>query len=129
VITKVRPDKEKSEALKRMAEITLQRLEKTEMDLYPSNTLIDFYDIIHKLLEALAISEGVKIKGDGAHQELVDYVAKKNWINEQSRQLLQQMREYRNRISYEGFMVHKNYIELNRERIEGIIRHLFGLLS
>ena len=129
MITKVRPDKEKSEALKRMAEITLQRLEKTEMDLYPSNTLIDFYDIIHKLLEALAISEGVKIKGDGAHQELVDYVAKKNWINEQSRQLLQQMREYRNRISYEGFMVHKNYIELNRERIEGIIRHLFGLLS
>ncbi len=43
---------------------------------YPSNSLIDYYDVIHKLLEVLTISTGIKIKGEGAHQELIDYVAK-----------------------------------------------------
>jgi len=129
MITKVKPDKQKSESLKKMAEITLQRLDKTDMQSYPSNTLLDFYDAIHKLIEALTLREGVKIKGEGAHQELIDYVAKQNKIDEQTRQFLQQMREYRNRISYEGFMIHKNYIDLNKENIQKIIKHLFELLD
>ena len=82
MIIKVKPDRQKSESLKRMAEITLQRLDKTDMQLYPSNTLLDYYDIIHKLIEALTLREGIKIKGEGAHQELIDYVTKKNNIDE-----------------------------------------------
>ena len=72
-------------------------------------------------MEALAVKEGIKIKGEGAHQELIDYIAKKHGLDEQARQFLQQMREYRNRISYEGFMIHKNYIELNQDKIKEII--------
>jgi uncharacterized protein (UPF0332 family) len=121
MITKVKPDKQKSESLKRMAEITLERLEKTEIEKYPSNTLLDYYDVIHKLLEALTLKEGIKVKGEGAHQELIDYVVKKRNFDEQTRHFLQQMRDYRNRISYEGFMVHKNYITLNKEKIASII--------
>ncbi|MBI1936063.1 hypothetical protein HYS31_06500 [Candidatus Woesearchaeota archaeon] len=45
-------------------------------------------------------------------------------LDEQSRQFLQQMRDYRNRISYEGFMVHKNFILLNEEKINKIIKRL-----
>ena len=55
MIIKIKPDKQKSESLKKMAEITLERLNKTNMEDYPSNTLEDYYDIIHKLLEALAL--------------------------------------------------------------------------
>ena len=112
-----------------MAEITLERLNKTEMEAYPSNSLLDFYDAIHKLLEALTLSSGVKIKGEGAHQELIDYLANQKKIDEQMRQFLQQMRDYRNRISYEGFMINKNYISLNKGLIEKIIKHLFGQLK
>ena len=122
MITKVNSDKQKAESLKKMAEITLERLDKTEMDEYPSNTLLDYYDAIHKLLEALTLKEGIKTKGEGAHQELIDYIAKKQYIDEQSRQFLQQMRDYRNRISYEGFIIHKNYIKLNKEKIQKIIK-------
>ena len=129
MITKVKPDKQKSEALKKMAEITLQRLAKTDMHLYPSNTLLDYYDAIHRLVEALTLREGIKIKGEGAHQELIDHIAKQKKIDEQERQFLQQMREYRNRISYEGFMVHENYIDLNKEKIQEIIKHLFDQLK
>ena len=112
MITKVKPDKQKSESLRKMAEITLERLGNTDMEKYPSNTLSDYYDVVHKLIEAITVREGVKVKGEGAHQELIDYVAKQKKIDEQMRQFLQQMRDYRNRISYEGFMINKNYIIL-----------------
>ena len=129
MITKVKPDKQKSESLRKMAEITLERLENTDMEKYPSNTLSDYYDVVHKLIEAITIRAGIKVKGEGAHQELIDYVAKQNKIDEQMRQFLQQMRDYRNRISYEGFMIHKNYIELNKAIIGEIIKHLFEQLK
>ena len=129
MITKVKPDKQKSESLRKMAEITLERLNHTDMERYPSNTLSDYYDVVHKLIEALTVREGIKVKGEGAHQELIDYVAKQKKIDEQMRQFLQQMRDYRNRISYEGFMIHKNYIELNKAIIREIIKHLFEQLK
>ena len=121
MITKITPDKEKAESLIKMAEITLERLKETDRMRYPSNTLVDYYDAIHKLMESLAIKEGIKVKGEGAHQELIDYIAKKHNLGENIRFFLQQMRDYRNRISYEGFMVSKNYIELNEHKIKEII--------
>ncbi len=129
MIIKIKPDKQKTEALKKMAGVTLDRLGKTEIEKYPSNTLLDYYDIIHKLLEAIASKEGIKIKGEGAHQELIDYVSKQHNFDEQIRLFLQQMRDYRNRISYEGFTISKNYILLNREKIINIIDKLFGKLK
>ena len=125
MIIKINPDKQKPESLKKTAEITLERLNNTDMEKYPSNTLLDYYDIIHKLMEAIAIKNGIKIKGEGAHQELIEYISKEYKINEQKRQFLQQMREYRNRISYEGLTIHKNYISLNKEKILDIIKNLF----
>ncbi|HLC84291.1 MAG TPA: hypothetical protein VJH22_00685 [Candidatus Nanoarchaeia archaeon] len=120
----VTSDNQKASALKKMAEVTLQRLESTELERYPSNTLTDYYDILHKLMEAMTISEGVKFKGDGAHQELIDHVCQKQGLGEQIRQFLQQMRDYRNRIAYEGFTISKNYIVLNQETITKLIKQL-----
>lgn len=89
MIIKINPDKQKSESLKKTAKITLERLNNTDMEKYPSNTLLDYYDIIHKLMEAIAIKNGIKIKGEGAHQELIEYISKEYKINEQKRQFLQ----------------------------------------
>ncbi|MEK6904604.1 MAG: hypothetical protein AABW87_03355, partial [Nanoarchaeota archaeon] len=88
------------------------------------NTLTDYYDIIHKLMEALTLSEGIKFKGEGAHQELIDYISNKYGLEEQTRQFLQQIRDYRNKIAYEGFMINRNHIILNQERIKSIITTL-----
>ena len=129
MITKISPDNQKSKSLKDMANITLERLESTDIKKYPTNTLTDYYDVIHKLMEALTIIQGIKIKGEGAHQELIDYIAKQYNFNDQTRLFLQQMRKYRNRISYEGFMVHKNYIYLNQEKIREVIQKLFEKLD
>ncbi|MBT3408295.1 hypothetical protein HOK68_01100 [Candidatus Woesearchaeota archaeon] len=129
MIIKQTPDLQKAKSLQIMAKITLERLNKTDIEKYPSNTLLDYYDIIHKLMDAILLKDGIKIKGDGSHKELIDQMFKKNYINQQLKIFLQQMREYRNRISYEGFMINLNYIELNKKYIKEIINSLFNKLN
>lgn len=122
-------DRQKSKALLKMAEITLERLNETDKLKYPSNTLDDYYDVIHQLMEALTLLEGIKIKGDGAHSELIDYVCEKYKLEQIKRDFLQQLRNYRNKISYEGFSVKEDYIKRNDFKIEEIIKHLCELLK
>ncbi len=124
MITKVQPDNQRAASLKDGARITLERLKETTIEKYPSNTLVDYYDSVHKLLEAFALVHGIKIKGDGAHQELIEYASKEIPFDESTRIFLQQLREYRNRISYEGFTIGLDYIEKNQKRILEIIRKL-----
>lgn len=119
----VAPDKSKAEALLKMAKITLERLHKFNQEKYPSNTLVDYYDIIHKLCDALSCLEGVKFIGEGAHQQLLDHVCKKN-LDESKRIFLQEMRDFRNRIQYEGFFVNPNYIASHSKRISTVIKRL-----
>lgn len=70
MIITINPDIQKAKSLRNMAEITLIRLKETDMEKYPTNTLTDYYDAIHKLMEALSLSYGIKARGEGAHQEL-----------------------------------------------------------
>ena len=129
MILKVQPDTQKSEALCKMAKITLERLKELDAQRYPSNSLVDYYDTIHKLMEAQTLGKGIKVRGEGAHQELIDLISKQFRLGEQTRIFLQQMRDYRNRISYEGFVISQNYIEQNEKKIKEIIELLFKLLK
>jgi uncharacterized coiled-coil DUF342 family protein len=124
---KIGVDRQKAMALIKMAKTTLERLKETSQDKYPTNALTDYYDILHKVMEALVSVEGIKIKGEGAHQELIDYVCKRYELGEPVRRFLQELRDYRNRVSYEGFMITPAYIKANFKKIEEIINILMGL--
>lgn len=124
---KITPNKEKAKSLKGMAKLTLKRLKGMRLLEYPSNTLTDYYEIIHKLMESLTSAEGVKIKGDGAHKELIDYLSSKYKFGESTRIFLQEMRDFRNRVNYEGFFVKEDYVKLNKDKIELIIQRLLDL--
>lgn len=125
----VNPDQSKSKSLLESAKITWQRLNESDKTKYPTNTLTDYYDIIHKLLEALTSLEGIKFKGEGAHKELIDYVCYTHKLSELNRLFLQELRDSRNRVSYEGFNVRSSYIETNSRKIEEIIEKLISLLK
>lgn len=129
MIINIQPDSQKAKSLEQSAEITLERLNKTDKEKYPADTLKDYYDIIHKLMEAITLKEGIKTKGDGAHQELIDYVANEHKLGEKTRIFLQQIRDYRNRISYEGFNVTADYIKTNNEELMRIINALKNILT
>jgi len=117
-------DIQKAKALVNMANITLKRLNESDQEKYPSNTLADYYDIIHKYLEAVASAEGIRTKGEGAHQELIDYVCNKHRLGESTRLFLQDVRDLRNRISYEGFIVSPNYIRNNGSKIKAVMEKI-----
>jgi len=124
----IKPDKEKAKSLKNMAQTTIERLKETNTSKYPSNTLKDYYDVIHELMEAISLTKGIKFKGEGAHQELIEYIVKEYNFSEQERIFLQQIRDYRNRISYEGFMINENFIISNDKKIQEIIDKLSNLI-
>lgn len=120
----VTPDRQKAIALQKMAKVTLQRIQDTPIEKYPSNILKDYYDVIHELMEALMALWGKKESGEGAHQKLIDYVTTQYQELQNERIFLQEMREYRNKIAYEGLSIDTDYLTRNKERIRLIIELL-----
>ena len=129
MITKITPDKQKAISLLKMSKSTLERLEATDKEKYASNTLTDYYESLHKIMEALALLDGIKTRGDGAHAELINYLAKTKHINEQERKFIHQLREFRNKVQYEGVEIKKNYLILHEDRIIKIIMKLSGKIK
>ena len=127
MIIKIRPDKQKAKSLIKTAKITLKRLKEINKEKYPSNTLTDYYGIIRKLIEAITSLEGTKIKGESAHVEIINHVCKNYQLGEPIKEFIQEMRNYRNRISYEGFNIKENYIKTNTKRIEKILNKLLKI--
>ncbi len=125
----IRPDIAKAKSLRESSLTTLKRLEETDLEKYPSNTLKDYYDIIKGLMESLLYLEGIKMKGEGAHYETIEYVCKEHNLGEASRVFLQDMREYRNGMFYEGFNIQASYIRLNAKKINDIIKSLLNLID
>ncbi|MCJ7479038.1 MAG: hypothetical protein MUP63_02560 [Candidatus Nanohaloarchaeota archaeon QJJ-7] len=107
-----------------MVEKIEKRIEETDKEKFPSQVLKDYYTATKQLMEALAASEGVKSSGEGAHKKLINWVAEEYNLKESERQFLQQMRKYRNRITYEGFNIEYGYLERNQDRIENVMEEL-----
>lgn len=126
--SKIKPDIEKAKSLINMAKITLDRLNSLDKLKYPSNTLNDYYDILHKLMEAYTVLKGLKFRGENAHKELIDYVCE-ILFNPQDRLFLQDLRQFRNQIAYEGFNIDKDYLKRNIFRIESCFKYLIKILE
>lgn len=121
---RITPDREKAKSLAKMVEKIEKRIEETDKEKFPSQVLKDYYTATKQLMEALAASEGVKSSGEGAHKKLINWVAEEYNLKESERQFLQQMRKYRNRITYEGFNIEYGYLERNQDRIENVMEEL-----
>jgi len=118
---KVSIDKNRARALFKMSQITLERLSAINKLKYPSNTLDDYYDILHQLVESLSLLKGVKFSKDFAHKNLINWASEELGLSSIQRDLLQQIRSYRNKISYEGFNIMPEYIRQNESEIMKII--------
>ena len=125
----VTPDIQKSNALVKMAEISFERLQLLPFQKYPSNALVDLYDVIHKYLDAICSKKGLKFRGDGAHYELIVEIGDWEVLSSSDISLLQQLCSIRNRIQYEGFFVEVEYLNRSQTRILSIIKSLQKVLK
>ena len=121
---KISIDIKKAESLNKMAKTSLERLHSFDKLKYPSNTLDDYYDILHQLMESVSSRKGIKFSGDSAHKELINWVCEELNLRDSDKLLLQNIRNYRNKISYEGFFIKSIFIEQNEKKILNIVEKL-----
>jgi hypothetical protein len=119
----MRADKEKARLLLEMARITLERLDKLDKLLYTSNTVNDYYDILHKLMESFASLKGLKFSGINAHKRLIDFICDE-LFGQTDKNFLQNLRNHRNQMSYEGFNIPADFLKRNDARIREYIAFL-----
>lgn len=116
----IQPMGEKSSALRKMAGNVLQRIERTDEKLFPAQVTVDYYTILHMLLEAQTLEKGVKFKGESAHKELI----KNSQLSSKEKMFLQRLRELRNKIQYEGTTIRPEYVVANKKMILQLITKL-----
>ena len=128
-IIEIKPDKEEARALKKMANQTLSRIAETDKKKFSTQVVKDYYDVIHYLLEATSVASGKKVKGRGAHAELISLICEKHDLNTEIETFLQNLRKFRNRIAYEGFSMEADYLKRNENKMEKVIDKLNSALK
>ena len=118
-LIKVMPNKEKAKSILKMVETTLEMVKNIDINKFPSNLTKEYYDIIRELLSVILLLDGYKTYGEGAHKKLIDYL-NMNYkeFNRSEIYLIDDLRNTRNKITYDGFFVDKNYIERKIRTIE-----------
>lgn len=124
MIEKITPDKNKAVALFKMSDELFERVKKYSLESFPSPNLSDLYDVIHMRLEGLLLLRGIKCKGESAHFELILESKKQKILTESEENLVQKIRDIRNRYKYEGYAVTPDFISRNEQRILKIIEKL-----
>lgn len=128
MIIKVSPDKEKAQSIMKMAESRKKFLEKIENTEFATILAENYYEIIKELCTAIILVDGYKTTGEGAHKELIDYM--KNYgLHEPEISIMQDLRNKRNKSSYEGKQIESIYIENNRADLVRIIEKLNKILQ
>jgi hypothetical protein len=114
----------RAKALYKMALISYQRLQEMSFFAYPSNTLADAYTIIHKYIDAFFAIQGITFRGENAQKELL-FSARESHINTRNGwNLLDQMRQIRNQIQYEGYFLDAEYMTRNEKQMKMVMREL-----
>ena len=121
-----KPNKHKANTLIELADNLLERLETTNKAQYSTSTFLDYYTIIHHLMEAIASLDGIKFFGKGAHFNLIDYVSSKYKID--CKDFLQEFRDRRNNVIYEGKKVGPQFLR-NEDYIKEIIKQLKTIIK
>lgn len=120
MLSRTRPDKRKACALLEMAEETHAVLGK--LGEHPTHAVKEYYETIRALLDALLLLDGYRTQGVGAHKELIDYHGK--LLTPMESVSIDELRQIRNRISYEGVFIKAEYLDTRRTGYERIIKKL-----
>tara|TARA_Y100000310_G_C20423783_1_gene687965 strand:+ start:280 stop:735 length:456 start_codon:yes stop_codon:yes gene_type:complete len=125
-IRKADKDIEKIKSLLKMAELELNLISKTEANSDTASKLAkDYYEVIKELLTALLLSHGMKSSN---HECLVSFLKMKYPKHEYEAKMVHELKNIRNRISYDGYFVDKDYVAKNKMEFHHIVKLLNGLI-
>lgn len=129
-LIRVTPNKERAKHILKIAEMTIERIQRVDVKEFVTLTTKDYYDVIKELMTAVALLDGYKSEGDGAHKKLIEYIEiKYKELKKHEIQTIDDMREKRNRTYYEGLFIPEDYLEKRREDIKSIITKLKQIIN
>src|SRR5210317_206324 len=109
-IKKVSVDEEKINSIVKMTEIRLKVLKQIKLDDETASIIAtDYYEVIKELLIALLLKNGLKSDN---HECLISFFKNRFPEREYEVNIIHQLKDVRNRVSYDGIFVKKEYILL-----------------
>ncbi len=126
-IEKIECDSDKIRAILKMGKVRLRFFQKQDADEETATLITEgYYDVIKELLIALLLKEGLKSMN---HECLISYFKKKYPQYEYEIQCIAELKTIRNRITYDGDFINKNYLDKNRIEFEHIISLILSLIE
>jgi len=126
-IKKVQVDKERINSILKMSDILLKVTKQIKRDEETISVIVaNYYEIIKELLTALLLKNGMKSDN---HECLISFFKNMFPEYEYEAKTIHQLKNVRNRVSYDGIFVKKEYIISNKLEFEHIIEILDGLLE
>jgi len=111
-IIKIDKDSEKIKSIIRMCNIRLKIVKQIKIDQETASVIAsDYYEVIKELLTALLLKNGLKSDN---HECLISFFKQNFPEYEYETKIIHQLKDVRNRVSYDGVFVKKEYIETNK---------------
>lgn len=130
ILIKVTPDKTKAESIVKMAKVTIEMIKTINIEKYPSNVVKEYYDVIRELMSVILLLDGYKVYGEGAHKQIIEYIAKNcKQFSSAEIILIDDLRITRHKISYDGFFVKPDYVNVRKDRIAAVIKKLESVIA
>ena len=124
MILKITPDKERARSVKEMALERYELLRTIDMSKFSTMAAETYYEAIKELLIAKFYEKGIKIVGKNSHKDLLKLSRKEKLITEEEFELIDDLRQRRNKSSYQGVKIPFSYIEINQKEFERIIEKI-----
>tara|TARA_Y100000031_G_scaffold47643_1_gene54359 strand:+ start:1058 stop:1513 length:456 start_codon:yes stop_codon:yes gene_type:complete len=126
-IRNVDKDTQKIKSMLKMAKLELEIILNLEINSNTSSKLAkDYYEIIKELLIALLLSHGLKSSN---HECLISFFIAKYPKYGYEARALHELKNIRNRVSYDGYFVDEDYIIKNSAEFKHIIDLLRKLIK
>ena len=129
-LIRITPDKEKAKSILKMTDTTLKMIKEINIDKFSSNITKEYYEIIRELMTIILLLDGYKTYGEGSHKKLIEYLELNYREFDKSEiYFIDDLRNIRNKIAYDGFFVEINYILNNIKNIQRIIEKLNKIIE
>lgn len=126
-IRKIDIDEGKISSIRKMCRIRLDVTKKIILDHETASIIAsDYYEVMKELLTALLLKNGLKSDN---HECLISFFKHKFPQYEYEAKIMHQLKDVRNRVSYDGIFVKKEYITSTKLEFEHIIKLLDSLLG
>lgn len=130
-LIRVTPDRQRAQSIFKMAKTSLEMVESLDAEKFSSHIVKEYYEILRELLSILLLLDGYKTYGQGAHKNIIVYVAKNysSLFSEYYIYFIDELRILRNKITYDGYFVPYDFVRRKKGDIQALVRMLLGVIQ